>query len=54
MNKNETLKQDELVDIDNVEIQPLADEDLENVVGGLCSGWSCSNGKVAQNAVAEG
>jgi hypothetical protein len=43
MDKNETLKQDELVDIDNVEIEPLADEDLETVVGGLCSGWSCSN-----------
>lgn len=37
--------ENEIVDIDNAEIQPLSDEDLDSVVGGLCSIWCCS-GKV--------
>lgn len=42
--KNKTENEiDSLVDLENVEIQPLSDEDLESVVG-FCSGWCCSNG----------
>ena len=42
--KDETLKTDEdLASLDNLEIQPLSDEDLDGVAGGLCSLWSCSN-----------
>lgn len=33
-----------LLDLENVEIQPLSDEDLDSVSGGFCSGWCCSNG----------
>ena len=46
-NKNQT---DDLLDFENVEIQPLSEQDLESVSGGddvsasLCSGWCCSNG----------
>lgn len=37
----------DLLNIDNLEIQPLSDDDLENVVGGaardeICSVWCCS------------
>lgn len=43
---NEQVKKDEnedLANIDNVEIQPLSDEDLDSVVGGWCSVWCCSS-----------
>jgi hypothetical protein len=40
-----------LSEIDNVEIEPLSDEDLEGVAGGVCdtnscSTSNCSNGKL--------
>lgn len=41
LDKNQT---DALLDLESVEIQPLADEDLASVAGGFCSGWNCSNG----------
>lgn len=44
-NKIDSNTQEELADIDNVEIEPLADEDLETVVGGFCSWSGCSNVK---------
>jgi len=34
---------EELQEIDKVEIEPLEDDDLEDVSGGLCSISSCSN-----------
>jgi hypothetical protein len=47
--KDESLKTDEdLANLDNLEIQPLSDEDLDAVAGGLCSLWSCSNAAVKQ------
>ena len=49
--KDETLKTDEdLANLDNLEIQPLSDEDLDGVAGGLCSLWSCSNKQAQQVA----
>jgi hypothetical protein len=42
MDKN--LNQETLLDLENVEIQPLSDEDLDSVAGG-CSAWCCSNGQ---------
>lgn len=40
-------KKENLNDVDNVEIEPLTEEDLESVSGGLqefsCSGNNCSN-----------
>ena len=46
--KPEEKPQDELVGLENLEIEPLTDENLENVVGGACSGWLCSS--VGDNA----
>lgn len=43
VNNNQT-ESDPLLDLENVEIQPLSDEDLDSVAGGWCSGWCCSNG----------
>lgn len=46
--KDETLKTDEdLASLDNLEIQPLSDEDLDGVAGGFCSVCCCSNVKQA-------
>ena len=45
--KDESLNTDEdLANLDNLEIQPLSDEDLDSVAGGWCSLWSCSNAAV--------
>ena len=45
--KDESLNTDEdLANLDNLEIQPLSDEDLDAVAGGFCSLWSCSNAAV--------
>ena len=38
MDENNTQKSE----IDQVEIEPLSDEDLEGVGGGLCDSCSCS------------
>ena len=46
MNENKDTSKNETelpLDLENVEIQPLSDEDLESVVG-FCSAWCCSNG----------
>ncbi len=48
---NENVKQEELNEVETLEIQPLADEDLDAVVGGLCSIWCCS--KAQQQAIGE-
>lgn len=29
--------------LENTEIDEITDEDLDDVSGGLCSGWCCSN-----------
>jgi hypothetical protein len=42
MHMDKDLNQNELVNLEDVEIQPLSDEDLDSVAGG-CSGWCCSN-----------
>lgn len=48
------MSEQDLKGVDNVEIEPLSDEDLDSVAGGgvcasnSCSGSGCSNG-VAQN-----
>jgi hypothetical protein len=39
---NENLHNDDLVLLDNLEIEPLSDDDLEAVAGGGCSLWCCS------------
>jgi hypothetical protein len=44
-NMDKKLEKDQtepLLDLENVEIQPLSDEDLESVSGGFCSVWCCS------------
>jgi hypothetical protein len=42
------MDEKDLNGVDNIEIEPLSDEDLESVAGGCdtnsCSGSSCSNG----------
>jgi hypothetical protein len=44
------MSEQDLNSIDNVEIEPLSDEDLEEVAGGCisnsCSDSGCSNGEV--------
>ena len=40
---NNPEQNDELVLLDNLEIEPLSDDDLEAVAGGGCSVWCCSN-----------
>ena len=34
---------DDLLLLDNLEIEPLSDDDLESVAGGGCSVWCCSD-----------
>lgn len=47
--KDESNENEELADLENVEIQPLSDEDLGGVAGGICSWSGCSNGTVKPN-----
>jgi hypothetical protein len=41
-NHNQTDKNDALITLDQIEIEPLRDEELEGIVGGIISG-SCSH-----------
>jgi hypothetical protein len=43
--RDESLNED-VANIDNIEIQPLSDEDLDSVVGGFCSVWCCSSAEI--------
>jgi bacteriocin-like protein len=42
------MEEKDLNSVDNIEVEPLSDDDLESVSGGCdinsCSGDSCSNG----------
>lgn len=40
--KPQEKPQDELVSLENLEIEPLTDEKLDSVVGGMCSIAFCS------------
>lgn len=49
------MDEKDLNGVDNIEVEPLSDEDLDSVAGGAaacpinsCSGSSCSNGVVSK------
>jgi hypothetical protein len=48
--KGEHMEEKDLNGVDNIEVEPLSDEDLDSVAGGSgcdtasCSGSNCSNG----------
>ena len=44
-------EQEKLADFDNLEVEPLSDQDLESVAGGSVADCSCTNTTSACSAV---
>lgn len=47
---NESIEKNKLEEVDNVEIEPLTDEDLQSVSGGAGEELSCSRDNCSNSA----
>jgi hypothetical protein len=45
------MEEKDLNGVDNIEVEPLSDEDLESVAGGICSSNSCSGSGCSNGAL---